>query len=397
MNCIVNVVSPLLKNLIVEAPEVVSLIKASYCRVCIVALKPIWDHLFEPVDQPDHLKINKVTMKTGLNTEVYYPGFKLGKFLGMPFTMSLSSKPKLDDINRKLFAFRNKSKVVLDNKSSLSPVSVSLEKFVINEENLKQIPKFNFSHELTPLVRDLFIEGPIPINKIMVNFEASNTSLEIKGEKPVIFVINCAVDEFLQCFKKFLKLTHEKIKYPTVFGIKDYTVGTAVTYDMFREAFETLKSDYLHRWIIEPVLGSDKAQISALSCATKSYLYENKTMYDTWNVKGNKYVDYKPKRRPTYDPVLIMRNAIDEIRELWRVKEKILFNQYSSVFQKMPVVITKQFKEQLRKDPEDYGILKGSSYLLVPQNQRNYEYCFNGKEFVPYGKQGKKGACTCRI
>jgi len=117
-----------------------------------------------------------------------------------------------------------------------------------------------------------------------------------------------------------------------------------------------------------------------LSRASESVV---ESMHSAWakHEYNNQYFRYNPDYKITEDPMQMKRNAMNELREVWRVTDRIIFDNMKRKFSLLPKYFDAPMKAHLRTCPENYGIINNSfsEWIIVPNEEaREYEYCFDG-------------------
>lgn len=139
-----------------------------------------------------------------------------------------------------------------------------------------------------------------------------------KVDENLIFQLRCGGSQFIPVMTKFMEFSRLSINKPTLFLLEDPTVGSVISYEVVQQVFDSVTVFYQHRWILRPIKDSDLSEIDSLcrafnrTCLT----YENSSMYGSWSDTADVFCEFRPKRRPTFDPVFVMRNAVDEVRKL---------------------------------------------------------------------------------
>nr|WPR18885.1 MAG: RNA-dependent RNA polymerase [Virgaviridae-like virus 1] len=250
--------------------------------------------------------------------------------------------------------------------------------------SLNDVQFVSFAHEITPLL-------------------VKCTSKEVTGNK---FTIEYGVRPGFKSFRNNLvKYTIRsdlaKLDIEAIINELNFDLPHSTIFNIDVDLMDNIGCDNVYYFfqclntIPEPAfrfrLNSNKKSwcpiISRFSVPKAKISYSSMSAYETWSKSGDDFKQFNPRRRQTHDPILIMRNAMDEQREYWRVKKTILLQQYRSKYTQIfstSKTLTSLQRRELTIGSEGYGVMRyDGTFEIKPTFPRKYDFAFDGKDFVP--------------
>nr|DBA44346.1 TPA_asm: hypothetical protein [Pemphredonvirus anglici] len=259
----------------------------------------------------------------------------------------------------------------------------------LNEVDYDDIPFFPLSKQLTPILQidDSYTNYPY----VSVELVNSSNHEKFKSVSKYQYTYEYNGSTPYSSLKQLVNKLHEKTidnqrvivlhnLNPTVF-LKDHEVF---------KIFEQLPKNTNVRFIIygKPSDGEFNMSLHnrSKSFINKKFEFPDSSFYKNLIKSSDDYTEFQVTRRSNTLPLNVMRNAIDEQREYWRVKEKILLKQYTDKYDELSKkILTKSVSKSLIESVEGYGILGvNGNWLCKPARTRKYEVAFNGYEFVDF-------------
>nr|DBA44328.1 TPA_asm: RdRp [Cotesiavirus virgavi] len=290
------------------------------------------------------------------------------------------SKPDLPILKRvqtpTVFETQNVNKRPVSDVNNIDNVSLLQESF---------IPSYSLAY--TPVVRLLSnYEGQKKLNVILKSM--CDNSFYVQEEE--LFLNYQVVAEKLVFCIETLKNQLLKIRpEPLIVYVRNNNYSKLLTENNLVNLFP--KSDQKtmnHRWVFE--VSSRNTEAHSINLKFTSYIdkfvYKCEQTYESWESDERHCKEFAPKRRPITEPLDMMKNAMDEQREYWRVKELFIINKCSEKYKKIRLPLTAQDKKNLSTDPEAWGIIDSNTkrFIMEPVMRKEYEVVYDGSTFIRY-------------
>ncbi|KAG8247908.1 hypothetical protein J6590_051208 [Homalodisca vitripennis] len=243
-----------------------------------------------------------------------------------------------------------------------------------NHANVEKIKIFSFPPEETPLLTTqhkhrIPEQAPplaLPPAEIVtvqqrlrdrkVSFNNFITSQDAKGNTKIIICFSSKYMNWKKKLLQFMELANECIKFPILFSInleevmKAINLTEASVRELLQVFLQFLCNAYLHRIrmyirtknlktivydILDNTMNKNQRKISKVSPTRQEAIYNLWRVTQGSLASPNRYDPPRPSATP--DKTTFIQAAMNEQRELWKAKEKIILQKLSSVYKEYEI------------------------------------------------------------